>query len=67
MDSKLLNKLMFICLHAPKNILALKSIVNDIRIIWAEGKDRYKKKWCEWEEVVDQMALDALEINEGFC
>ena len=30
MESKLLNKLMFICLHAPKIILALKTIVNDI-------------------------------------
>ena len=65
MDSKSLNKLTFICLYAPKNILALKTNVNDIRIIWAEGRDRYKKKWAEWGEVVYQMALDALEINEG--
>ena len=33
MDDGLLNKLMFICLHAPKDILALKTIVNDIRWI----------------------------------
>ena len=66
MNDQLLNQLMFICLHAPKDILALKKIVNDIRLIWKASKDRYKKKWAQWEVVADQMALDELAINEDF-
>lgn len=66
MNDELLNKLMFICLHAPRSILALKEVVNDIRLIWKEGKDRYKKKWAEWEAVVDQMADDELHLNDQY-
>jgi hypothetical protein len=66
MNDQLLNQLMFICLHAPKDILALKKIVNDIRLIWKASKDRYRKKWAQWEVVADQMALDELAINEDF-
>ena len=66
MNDGLLNKLMFICLHAPKDISALKTIVNDIRLIWRANKDRYKKKWQSWEVVVNQMELDQLQINEKY-
>jgi hypothetical protein len=58
MNDELLNKLMFICLHAPRSILALKEVVNDIRLIWKRAKDSYKKKLAEWEAVADQMAAD---------
>ena len=66
MDDALLNKLMFICLHAPKSITALKNIVDDVRLIWKEKKDRYKAKWVEWEAVADEMALDELALNEHY-
>jgi hypothetical protein len=66
MNDQLLNQLMFICLHAPKDILALKKIVDDIRLIWKASKDRHRKKWAQWEVVADQMALDELSINEDF-
>ena len=66
LDDELLNKLMFICLHAPKSILALKVIVNDIRMIWKENKDRYKAKWSTWEAVANQMDCDELDINKDW-
>ena len=66
LDDDLLNKLMFICLHAPKSILALKAVVNDIILIWKENKDRYKAKWATWEAVATQMECDELDINKDW-
>ena len=66
LDDDLLSKLMFICLHAPKSSLALKVIVNDIRMIWKENKDRYKAKWSTWEAVTNQMDRDELDINKDW-
>ena len=63
MNQELLSTLMFFCLHAPKDVYALKKIVNEVRIIWARNKDRYKGKWVEWKPTVDAMEYDELEIN----
>ena len=40
MNDDVLNRLMCVCCHAPKSILALKTVVNDIRGIWLGSKDR---------------------------
>ena len=63
MNQELLSTLMFFCLHAPKDVYALKKIVDEVRIIWAKSKDRYKGKWVEWKPTVDEMEFDELEIN----
>ena len=66
MNDAVLNKLVFVCCHAPKSMLVLKTIVDDIRIIWLGGKDRYKKKWTEWETTVSEMEFDELNINNAY-
>ena len=50
----------------PKACLFLKTIVDDIRVIWLEAKDRYKKKWTEWETTVSEMEFDELNINNAY-
>ena len=66
MNKDVLNKLVFVCCHAPKSMLVSKTIVHDIRVIWLEAKDRYKKKWTEWETTVSEMEFDELDINNAY-
>jgi hypothetical protein len=54
------------CVLSVSCSVALKNIVDDVRLIWKEKKDRYKAKWVEWEAVADEMALDELALNEHY-
>ena len=60
MTTELLNNLMMICLHAPKNLSQLKCYLPPIVDIWESNskRGRYSQKWVAgpWPAVLDEMA-----------
>ena len=43
LNTGILDDLMFICLHAPRNLDQLKAMCPQILNLWSESTDRYKK------------------------
>ena len=58
-NTELLNNLMMICLHAPKDLKSLKCMLPAILDIWeaSSKKGRYTSKWVSsgWSDVLNEM------------
>ena len=59
MNTELLNNLMMVCLHAPKDLKSLKSMLPAILDIWeaSSKRGRYTSKWVSsgWPDVLNEM------------
>ena len=66
MNTEMLNNLMFLCLHAPRDIKQLQKCMPDIIKIWKEDskRGRYKARWVQWEATVAEMNHEEEVINE---
>jgi hypothetical protein len=66
MNTEMLDNLMFLCLHAPKDVKQLKACMPAIIQIWKDDckRGRYSACWKHWAATVDEMNHQEEILNE---